>query len=199
MKRYTTADEFYESQEKGQETLLKIREILLSTELEETIKWGAPCYTITNKNVIGIASFKEHMAVWFHQGVMLKDEKGKLVNAQEGKTKALRQWRIGYTETPDFKTLETYVYEAIDNQKNGRVLSPKKTLEVLDIPTLLSDEFSKNKDLEKHFKALSNYKQKEYCEHISSAKRETTKQKRLEKIIPMILENKGLHDKYKNC
>jgi len=31
------------------------------------------------------------------------------------------------------------------------------------------------------------------------SKKEQTKQKRIEKIIPLILENKGLFDKYKNC
>jgi uncharacterized protein YdeI (YjbR/CyaY-like superfamily) len=42
-------------------------------------------------------------------------------------------------------------------------------------------------------------KQREYCEYISEAKRDATKLKRLEKIIPMIIEGVGLNDKYKNC
>ncbi|MEL7473318.1 MAG: YdeI/OmpD-associated family protein, partial [Planctomycetota bacterium] len=42
-------------------------------------------------------------------------------------------------------------------------------------------------------------KQRQYNEHVSEAKREETKLKRVEKIKPMILEGVGLHDKYKNC
>ena len=47
------------------------------------------------------------------------------------------------------------------------------------------------------FESLTLTKKREFTEYISSAKRDDTKQKRLEKIIPMILNNIGLNDKYK--
>lgn len=59
--------------------------------------------------------------------------------------------------------------------------------------------FKKNSKLEASFNVLTPGKKREYIEHIISTKRDATKLKRLEKIIPLILEKKGLYDKYKNC
>ena len=56
-----------------------------------------------------------------------------------------------------------------------------------------------NTEFSKQFESFSLSKKREYTDHISEAKREATQQKRLEKIIPMILRGAGLHDKYKNC
>jgi uncharacterized protein YdeI (YjbR/CyaY-like superfamily) len=58
--------------------------------------------------------------------------------------------------------------------------------------------FNRDKRLKSAFEKLTPYKQKEYIEHISSAKKKETKIARMEKSIPMILEGVGLHDKYKN-
>lgn len=90
MKKHKTAQYFYDSQEKGIKLFTEIRQILLDTELEETVKWGAPCYVIGKGNVVGVAGFKNHLAVWFHQGVFLADQEHVLINAQENKTIALR-------------------------------------------------------------------------------------------------------------
>jgi len=167
------------------------------SELKEELKWGAPVYTVDGKNVIGIGAFKSYFGLWFFQGVFLKDEKELLVNAQEEKTKALRQMRFETMNEMDEKTIKTYVKEAIANQKAGKELKPQK--QKLKIPQLLAEQLSANKELHKHFKTLSPGKQKEYANYITEAKREETKLKRLEKIKPMILKGIGLNDKYRNC
>ena len=71
-----------------------LRDIILQTQLEEHMKWGVPTYSFQGKNLVGIAAFKNHVSLWFHQGALLQDEQHKLMNAQEGVTKALRQWRF---------------------------------------------------------------------------------------------------------
>ena len=63
----------------------------------------------------------------------------------------------------------------------------------------LSGAFEKDPVLKSAFEELTPGKQREYCEHIAEAKRDSTKKSRLEKIIPMIQQRKGLYDKYKNC
>ncbi len=93
-KRHKTVDDYIEAAEPWQDELIRLRKILRSTDLEETVKWGAPCYTHDGKNVVGMASFKSYVGLWFHQGALLGDKKKVLINAQEGKTKALRQWRF---------------------------------------------------------------------------------------------------------
>ncbi len=199
MKKASSVEEYIEVNAHFEEELKLLREIINSTELEETLKWSAPTYTLNGKNVVGLGAFKNHFGIWFFQGVFLKDEAKLLINAQENKTKALRQMRFESIADINKSVVLMYVKEAIENQKLGKEIKPQRNTKPVVIPKELEDAISKNKELKQAFEKLSTSCKREYCEHISEAKRETTKTKRLEKIIPMILEQKGLHDKYKNC
>lgn len=95
-------------------TELEILQTIISkTNLIETIKWGTPVYTSNGKNVVGITGFKNHFALWFYKGVDLKDKNKVLVNAQEGVTKSLRQWRFTSKSEIDEKLILEYIEEAI--------------------------------------------------------------------------------------
>ncbi|HMC00568.1 MAG TPA: YdeI/OmpD-associated family protein [Flavobacteriaceae bacterium] len=199
MKKVTSVEEYIETHEKWTDALTILREIINATELKETLKWSAPVYALNGKNVVGLGAFKHHFGLWFFNGVFLKDKKKLLVNAQE-KTKAMRQMRFESIHEIDKQAVLEYVKEAIENQKLGKEIKPEKTTKkAIIIPDELKQAFKQNKQLKTSFETLSPYKQKEYCEHIATAKRETTKQSRLEKIVPMIFQGVGLHDKYKNC
>jgi len=177
--------------------LTTLRELFLSVELVETIKWGMPTYTMNGKNIVGIGAFKTHCGIWFFQGGLLKDSHKVLTNAQEGKTQAMRQWRFTSDSKLDKKLILAYVQEAISNEKKGLKIKPIK--KQLTIPPELATILNENKVLAQSFEQLTLSKKKEFAEYIITAKRETTKRNRLEKIIPMILNNIGLHDKYRNC
>ncbi len=196
MKRFKTPDDFFEAQTQWQDILLLLREILLTTELEETIKWGAPTYTVCNKNVVGIGAFKNYVGLWFFNGALLSDPDQVLINAQEGKTKALRQWRFTNLSEVKKEQVLRYVNEAIENQKRGLEIKPQKK-EQLQIPQILNNALQSDSELANSFNALPPYKQREYIEHIGTAKREATKQSRLEKSILLIKQGLGLHDKYR--
>lgn len=199
MKKVNSVEEYIETHENWSEALTMLRTIINSTEVEETLKWSAPTYTVNGKNVLGIGAFKHHFGLWFFNGVFLKDEKKLLVNAQEGKTKALRQMRFTSIEDINKNTVLAYVKEAIENQKLGKEVKPNRTKKEIIIPEELQHELNKDTTLNLNFNKLTPYKQREYCEYIDTAKREATKISRLEKIKPMILQCIGLHDKYKNC
>lgn len=199
MKKVNSVEEYIESNAHWVVALTQLRDIIQETELVETLKWSAPVYTINGKNVVGIGAFKNHFGIWFFNGVFLKDEQHVLVNAQEGKTKALRQWRFTSLNDINKPLVLAYIKEAIENQKLGKEIKPEKKGNHVVIPSELEDGLKLNTDLNQSFKALSPYKQREYAEYIDTAKREATKQIRLEKITLMILQGVGLHDKYKNC
>lgn len=200
MKKVTTVEEYIENNSHFKDELIQLRSILISTELEENIKWNAPTYSINGKNVVGLGAFKNHFCLWFFNGVFLKDEANALGNAQEGKTKALRQMRFDTNNSIKKSLILSHIKEAIENQKLGKEIKPSKTLKKdVKIPELLNEAFNKNDKLKSAFNDLSPSKQKEYCNYILEAKREVTKLKRLDKIVPMIIAQKGLHDKYKNC
>ena len=200
MKKATSVEDYIETNERWSEALSLLRSVVLKTELEETLKWSIPTYTFQGKNVCGIGAFKEHFGIWFFNGVFLKDEHQLLRNAQEGKTKAMRQLNFKAIEEVDAAIVLSYVKEAIENQKAGKEIKPeRKKKDDVELPVELQEVLDSNSDLKSAFERLTPYKQREYAEHIGSAKREATRLSRLEKSIPMILQGKGLHDKYRNC
>ena len=198
MKKVTSVEEYIETNDHFSDALTILRDIINKTELNEAIKWSAPVYDLNGKNVVGLGAFKNHFGIWFFNGVFLKDEQNLLVNAQE-KTKALRQMRFESINDINKDAVLAYVKEAIENQKAGKEIIPNRSKKKIIIPPELKTELGGNKELLSSFNALSPSKQREYCDHIATAKREPTKLNRLEKITPMILKGAGLHDKYKNC
>jgi uncharacterized protein YdeI (YjbR/CyaY-like superfamily) len=198
MKKIKSADEYFQyAQDNWRNILLRLRAIIKSTGLEETFKWQGPVYTHNGKNVVGLYAFKSFTSIWFFQGVFLKDEQNKLVNAQEGVTKALRQWRISDQSEIDEKLIKSYIEEAIANQEKGLTIKPERKKKLV-MPEQLNQALNNNTGAKQAFKNLTPAKQREYVEHITEAKREKTRQNRIEKIIPMILDNRGLNDRYKN-
>lgn len=198
MKRASSVDEYISMGGEWQESLLLLRELLQSTSLEETLKWGMPVYTLNNKNLAGFSAFKAWTGIWFFQGVFLKDPEGVLINAQEGTTKGLRQWRFSSeVEIREYRSvILDYLEEAIQNQKTGKEIKPERKKALL-IPQELEEALNSNPSLKESFEALSLSKRREYAEHVGGAKREETRQQRLQKAIPMILEGIGLSDKYR--
>ena len=65
MKKVSSVEEYIEVNAHFAEELTILRDILNSTELEETLKWSAPTYTLNSKNVIGLGAFKHHFGIWF--------------------------------------------------------------------------------------------------------------------------------------
>lgn len=182
--------------EKWTGELALIKSIIEKTELTLTQKWDADVYTRNNVNTVSYGGFNDFFAIWFYQGVFLKDPARVLVNAQEGKTKALRQWRFKSKEAIDEALILTYIEEAIQNIDAGLIWKPEKTKE-LDLPGLLSASLAKDPEFQSAFEKLTFYKQKEYAEYIGEARREATQLTRLEKIKPMVRQGIGLHDRYK--
>ena len=197
MKAYATVEEYILSSEQWKVALMLLRDIFLSVGLTETVKWGGPVYTSEGKNIAGMAAFKSYVGIWFHQGALLKDKKQKLISAQEGVTKALRQWRFDSAGeiAKESGTIIEYLKEAMENQKQGKQIKPAKD-KPLAIPFELQDLFDKDPGLKQRFEALSLSRRRDYAEYIGTAKQPETKQKRLDKIIPMIFKGIGLNDKY---
>jgi len=185
----------WNSNEQWAEELGLLRAIIQKTELVETNKWGGEVYTLNNKNVLGIGGFKNYFVIWFWNGVFLKDEAQVLVNANEGVTKGLRQWRFTSATELDEKLILRYIHEAIANEKAGLSIKPEKKAAMQC--AFFEKELQNNSALKAAFEKFSPYKQKEFWEYMATAKQEKTKVTRLEKIAPMILEGKGLNDKYR--
>ena len=188
-------DEYLAKHPRWQGQLVVFREVLLGVGLDEDIKWSIPAYLCDGTNLIGFAGFKQHCALWFHQGVFLQDAAGKLTNAQSGKTQAMRQWKFAEDEEVPRGMLRDYALEAIGNHKAGKKLKP--VARELKVPAELEQAMRQDAALREAFNSLTPGRQKEYAEHIGGAKQEKTRLSRLDKARPQILAKVGLNEKYR--
>ena len=178
------------------EELMLLRDIILSTGLKEEIKWGGPIYTLDGKNVLAIGGFKNYFTIWFHNGAFLSDPEKVLVNASEGRTRGLRQWRFSSKKEIKPALIKKYVKEAIENEKAGKRIKPEKK-EAIPVPGEFQSIFKKDKQLKEAFAKLTPFRQREYLEYVAEAKTEETRLRRVDKSIPNIKKGIGLNDKYR--
>lgn len=178
------------------EELDRLAGILNKLPLEKTVKWGADVYTYEGKNVVSYGGFKNFFTLWFFNGVFLQDKHKVLINAQEGKTKSLRQWRFTSLDEIDEKKIIAYVTEAIAVEKKGLKIAPQPAPEV-EMPAEFAAALSKSKKLKTAFEKLRPSCKKEYTMYIAEAKQAATRERRIEKITPMILAGTGINDHYK--
>jgi len=185
---------FFNKASKWQEEYDLLRTIVLDCGLTEELKWGKPCYTFQNNNVVLIHGFKEYCALLFHKGALLKDLKGILIQQTEN-VQAARQIRFTHVdEIVKLKSvLKTYIKEAIAIEKSGQKVELKKTAE-FKMPEEFKQVLATTPTVKKAFYGLTSGRQRGYLLYFSSAKQSKTRESRIEKYIPKILDGKGLED-----
>jgi len=196
MERTKSVDDYIAKASHWQNELRVLREILRTTELDEGVKWGSPCYTYDGKNVVGLASFKSYVGLWFHQGVLLQDKNSVLITAGDGTTKALRQWRMTFAGDIKPSVIKRYVEEAIKLAKEGKAIKPDRARPVV-IPPELKRALRREKGATAAFSNMRLGLRREFSDYIADAKRTETKLSRIAKILPMIIAGVGLNDKYR--
>jgi uncharacterized protein YdeI (YjbR/CyaY-like superfamily) len=172
-----------------------LRKILRGFELTEEFKWGKPCYAHNGGNVVVTLALKNYLTLLFCKGALLKDPKGLLVKAGEH-TQAARQLRVTSAEEIAKKesVIKAYIKEAIAAEKAG--LEVKfKTISEHTAPAELQKKLDENPALNKAFKALTPGRQRAYYIFISGAKQSATREARIAKCAPLILQGKGLNDR----
>jgi uncharacterized protein YdeI (YjbR/CyaY-like superfamily) len=187
-------DFYFTKAKKWREEIEKLRAIVLDCGLKEELKWGCPCYTYQESNIVLIHVFKDYCALLFFKGALLKDAKGILIQQTEN-VQAARQMR--FTGLQDIKKLErtikAYIYEACEAEEKGLKVPMKKTKEFA-MPEEFQKKLDKSAALKKAFHALTPGRQRGYLLYFSSAKQAKTREARIEKCIPQILEGKGIDD-----
>ncbi len=187
-------DFYFTKAKKWQEEIKKLRVIALDCGLTEELKWGVPCYTFEEKNIVLIHVFKEYCALLFFKGVLLKDTKGMLIQ-QTKNVQTARQLR--FTNTQEIikldPTIKAFIKEAIKVEKSGLKADLKKTSE-FEMPEEFKKVLAKNATLKTAFKALTPGRQRGYLLHFSQAKQSKTREERIEKYTKQILNGKGLND-----
>src|ERR1700712_3299080 len=185
------ADFYFEKAKTWQDEIKKLRTIVLDCDLTEELKWGCPCYTFEKSNVVLIHTFKEYCALLFFKGALLNDAHGILIQ-QTKNVQAARQVRFtNVREIVKLKaTLKAYIFEAIEVEKAGLKVTLKPASEFA-----IAQEFQNKLDqipaLKTAFYALTPGRQRAYLLHFSSPRQSKTRESRVEKYLPQILNGKG--------
>lgn len=171
-----------------------LREIILGCPVTEEIKWGWPCYSYQGTNVVLIHGFKDYCALLFMKGALMKDPEGILIQQTEN-VQSARQ--IRFTSVDEIARLRTalraHVLEAIELAKAGARVEKKATAD-FPVPDELRDRMDNDPDFRAAFEALTPGRQRGYLFHFNSAKQSKTREARIEKHLPRILQGKGLED-----
>jgi uncharacterized protein YdeI (YjbR/CyaY-like superfamily) len=188
-------DWFFDKDTKWQEAYAELRTLVLDCGLTEELKWGCPCYTSQENNVVLIHGFKDYCALLFMQGALLKDEQGILIQQTEN-VQAARQIRFKNLQEilESELIIKAYINEAIEIERSDVKFELKKTSEFK-----MPDEFKQLLDdipeLKTAFEALTPGRQRGYLLYFSAPKQAKTREARIEKYVPQILIGKGLEDK----
>jgi len=187
-------DFYFNKAEKWQEEIERLRTIILDCGLTEELKWGCPCYTFQNSNIVLIHVFKEYCALLFFKGALLNNADGILIQQTEN-VQAARH--IRFTNIREIIELETIlkatVFEAIEVEKAGLKVKLKNTAE-FEVTPEFQYKLDRIPDLKAAFNALTPGRQRAYLFHFSKPKQSKTRELRVENCIPQILSGKGLND-----
>lgn len=187
-------DFFFEKPSQWQEEYKLLRSLALDCDLTEELKWGKPCYTLNNSNVVLIHGFKEYCALLFHKGALLNDEQNLLIQQTEN-VQAARQLRFtSYDQIQDMQDdIKAYIKDAIRVENAGLKVEMKKTAEY-EMPEELQEKLNADSELEEAFYSLTPGRQRGYLLYFSQAKQAKTRIARIEKYTPHILAGKGFND-----
>lgn len=186
-------DAFVRTTKLWRDEIVALRSILLASGVDESLKWGKPCYSREGKNVAIIQAFKPHCALMFFKGVLLDDTYGLLREQGENTQSAMR---LEFTSPSQItaSVVKAYLKQAIAIEQAGlKVEAPARR--VLDLPEELAAALAKNRALAKAFNALTPGRQRAYAMHINGAKQAATRAARVEKCAPQMLAGKGLNDR----
>jgi uncharacterized protein YdeI (YjbR/CyaY-like superfamily) len=194
MKMNPKVDGFLKKAKNWREEFEELRTACLDCGLTEELKWGKPCYTYQGSNIVLIHGFKDYCALLFFKGALLKDPNGILIQ-QTANVQAARQ--IRFTNVQQIvemqSILKSYIKEGVEVEKAGLEVSYKKTSEFA-IPEEFQNRLNDSPPLKKAFNALTPGRQRAYILYFSAAKQSKTREARIEKGVPQILEGKGLND-----
>ena len=187
-------DFFFDKAKQWQKELEQLRVTVLDCGLAEELKWGCPCYTFEERNIVLIHGFKEYCALLFFKGALLQDANGILIQQTEN-VQAARQ--IRFTNVQEIikmeRIIKTYIYEAIEVEKAGLKVDFKKGTALV-----FPEEFQRKLDeiptLKTAFQALTPGRQRAYILYFSAPKQSKTRELRVEKCMQQMLDGKGLND-----
>ncbi|MBI1266777.1 MAG: hypothetical protein GC193_05000 [Cryomorphaceae bacterium] len=178
-------------------TMEAIRSTILGLPIEivEEVKWGVPCYAHCGL-IMGMGSFKNHVALNFFKGTMLDDGFGVFDDNNSGEV--MRSVRIVHGVKPNLDAIADLVLQAAKVNASGAAVESNRVKKELEVPKWFEEALKAIPGIFDFFESLSPSHKKEFVEYVTSAKKEETRLKRLAKSIDLMQRGSGLNDQYKN-
>lgn len=174
--------------------LRALRDIILKSDVTEERKWGVPCYTNNGKNIMLLSALKESATISFLKGSLIDDVHGVLM--APGKNSQSARY-MKFTSVQEIKKAKPiiidYIQQALEIEKTGKKVVFKKDDD--PIPEELSESFAKQPSLKTAFYALTPGRRRGYLLYFNQAKQSATRESRIQKCIPNIMNGKGLQDR----
>lgn len=174
--------------------LATLRRICRSAGLQETVKWGHPCYMHAGRNIALIGALRGDYRLNFFNAALMKDPDG-VLERQGPNTKHPDSLRFTDPEAPERMevVIAAYLAEAMAYAEAG--ILPEKTQDALELPGELVDALDADPELAEAFLRLTPGRQRSYVINLSSAKASATREARIVKFRPAILSGKGANER----
>lgn len=170
-----------------------LRAICLEAGLQETVKWGCPCYIYAGRNIAVIGAFRSDFRISFFNAALMQDPEHAL-EKQGPNTRHPDMLRFTSAASVEARAvmLLAYLREAMRYAEAG--VRPPRLDEDVDLPDELMDALDADPVLADAFAALTPGRRRSYAIVLGSAKTSATRTARIEKLRPRILSGKGANE-----
>lgn len=193
MEHLPDVDAYLEASEQWPAEIRALRPLLLAAGLDEQIKWGKPCYSHDDANIAVVQEFADNLALMFPKGILLEDPAGVLEEIGPNSHAARRMMFTSVEDVESHADVVTaYLEEAIAVEEAGIEVPPRPEEE---LARELAERLADDPELAESFDDLTPGRQREYNLHVSGAKQSSTRERRVDRIVPRILEGRGLRDR----
>ena len=174
--------------------LAALRQLCRDVGLEETVKWGHPCYMASGRNIAIIGAHRGDFRLSFFHAALMKDPAG-LLEKQGPNTQHPDMFR--FTDAARVRTLAptitAYLKEAMGYAAAG--LTPPRDTRTLELPDELVDAMDTDPELAEAFHRLTPGRQRSYAIVLGGLKKPESRIARIEKLRPAILAGKGAQER----
>jgi uncharacterized protein YdeI (YjbR/CyaY-like superfamily) len=168
----------------------KLRRICLDMGLEETVKWGHPCYMHAGRNIAIFGALRADFRLSFMNSGLLRGTEDVLEpQGPNSQTPSMIRFttveKVGEMEP----VIRAYLRQLMDHAEAGT--KPPKIKREIDMPDELAEALDADPELAEAFEALTPGRQKSYMFNLNQAKQSATRMARIEKFRAKILAGKG--------
>ncbi|MEP9358554.1 YdeI/OmpD-associated family protein [Sphingomonas sp. KR3-1] len=162
-------------------------------EVEETIKWSHPFFTLGGRPFANMAAFKAHASFGFWNRQANETGKEGEAMGQFGRIESL-------ADLPDAAEVERLIREAAATLGEGKPARPRAAPKgEVEVPPELAAALAGDEAARATFDGFPPSCRREYCEWIGEAKRPETRAKRVGEAMAWMREGKRRNWKYENC